>query len=155
MILNKALIVIAVIAILGVIYLATLGYISRNGKPPGLLDGKLQACPDRPNCVCSEYPDDGAGYIAPLELTAAPAASALQGVAEIVQQLGGVIVSNDDNYLAATFKSSVLGFVDDVEFRADSELGVLQVRSASRVGRSDFGANRERIENLRQRWQER
>jgi uncharacterized protein (DUF1499 family) len=42
-----------------------------------------------------------------------------------------------------------MGFVDDVEFLADRASGVVHVRSASRLGRRDFGVNRARIEELR------
>ena len=52
-------------------------------------------------------------------------------------------------YLHAEFKSALLGFVDDVQFMADPAAGVIHMRSASRVGYSDLGANRKRVENIR------
>jgi uncharacterized protein (DUF1499 family) len=57
-------------------------------------------------------------------------------------------VLSTGDYLAATFRTPLLGFIDDLEARLDREAGVIQLRSASRVGHSDLGANRKRIERL-------
>jgi uncharacterized protein (DUF1499 family) len=62
-----------------------------------------------------------------------------------------VVVSANRDYLRVQFTTRWLGFVDDAEFWADPGAGVVQVRSASRLGRRDFGANRARIEALRAR----
>jgi len=59
------------------------------------------------------------------------------------------IIEETDNYLYAEFKSAGMGFVDDVEFSIDAEKKVIHVRSASRVGYSDLGVNRKRIEAIR------
>ena len=61
------------------------------------------------------------------------------------------VVRDEGNYLHAEFRSRLLGFVDDVEFTYDAQAGVLHVRSASRLGRRDFGVNRARVEALRRR----
>lgn len=153
LLLNKALIAIAVVTLLVVIYLVVLGQVSRNGKPPGLVDGKLRPCPDTPNCVGSEYPGDDSHHVEPFELAGEPASDALHRLSEIVEQLGGTVDALEPDYLSATFRSSVFGFVDDFEARADTDSGSMHVRSAARVGRSDFGANRKRVEALRQLWQ--
>lgn len=55
------------------------------------------------------------------------------------------IITQKDDYLYAEFESMVFGFVDDVEFYFDSKTGTLHVRSASRIGKSDLGVNRERV----------
>jgi uncharacterized protein (DUF1499 family) len=68
--------------------------------------------------------------------------------------LGGVIVLVENGYLAATFQSPLFRFVDDVELRLDRPSGVIHIRSASRVGRSDLGKNRERVEAIRRRFNE-
>ena len=57
------------------------------------------------------------------------------------------IVRDEGNYLYAEFRSRLLGYVDDVEFYIDG--GVIHVRSASRLGRRDFGVNRKRVETIR------
>ena len=75
----------------------------------------------------------------------------MKSAAQVIQDLGGKVDIADESYIAATFSSKVFGFVDDVELRADAEAGVIHVRSASRVGRSDLGANRRRVESIRQR----
>jgi len=62
------------------------------------------------------------------------------------------IISSTDNYIHAEFTSLIFRFVDDVEFYFDDQKPVIHVRSASRVGYSDLGANRKRIEALRQRF---
>ena len=61
--------------------------------------------------------------------------------------MGAVVVSAQDKYIRSEFTSSLIGFVDDVEFYI--EASGIQVRSASRLGHSDFGANRKRIESIR------
>ena len=62
------------------------------------------------------------------------------------------MVKHDASYLYAELKSKRMGFVDDVEFFAVEKDGVIHVRSASRLGRRDFGVNRERVESIRERF---
>ena len=59
------------------------------------------------------------------------------------------IIDSEDNYLYAEFTSRLMGFVDDVEFLYDPDAGITHVRSASRLGYSDMGVNRKRIESIR------
>ena len=59
------------------------------------------------------------------------------------------IIEETDNYLYAEFKSKLMGFVDDVEFYRDPAANVVHVRSASRLGKSDAGVNRQRVEEIR------
>lgn len=63
---------------------------------------------------------------------------------------GAQIVEVSDRYLRAEFTSSLMGFVDDVEFYLDLDENAIQVRSASRLGESDLGVNRKRIETIRE-----
>lgn len=116
------------------------------GKKPnnlGVKDGKLAACPGTPNCVSSQS-EDAKSKIEPLPGVA---------IAEIKQVVSGMerttIIEETDNYLYAEFKSNLMGFVDDVEFYLDSAANVVQVRSASRLGQSDAGINRKRVEEIR------
>jgi uncharacterized protein (DUF1499 family) len=60
-----------------------------------------------------------------------------------------VVVTKTDQYLHAEVTSRIYRFVDDVEFYVDKQAGVIHCRSASRVGYSDFGVNRARIEQIR------
>ena len=149
--LKKLMIVLAAIAILFTLYLVYLGQVSRTGTAPGLDDGRLAACPDKPNCVCSEYPRAREHFIDPIAIGSTPMAQAMASLTRIVRESGGNIEIDRADYIAATFASSLFGFVDDVEFRADAEASVIHLRSASRVGTSDLGANRKRVESIRQR----
>jgi uncharacterized protein (DUF1499 family) len=115
----------------------------------GLQDGKLVSCPDSPNCVNSDEP--GKHAIAPFKLESAPA-QAWQALERLLAETPRVkVVTRTEQYLHAEFTSTVLRFVDDVEFSLRPEPGVIAVRSASRVGYYDFGANRRRVEDLRER----
>ena len=109
----------------------------------GVKDGRLAPCRRTPNCVSSQAdPADAEHYIAPLK-------GNLAAVRKAVESLPGTtIVSSSSNYLYAEFRSKLLGFVDDVEFYYDG--AVIQVRSASRLGRRDFHVNRKRVERLRE-----
>jgi uncharacterized protein (DUF1499 family) len=113
---------------------------------PGLVNGRLFACPETPNCVCSEYP--GQSAIAPLEFSD-DADDAWQSIIAAVTATGGDIKQQSSNYLHTTYTSRIFRFVDDLEIRLDREGGVIHIRSASRVGRSDLGVNRKRAERLR------
>jgi uncharacterized protein (DUF1499 family) len=108
----------------------------------GVSNGRLAPCRRTPNCVSSQAdPSDAEHYIAPLKGT-------MEAVRKAVESLPRTtIVSQRQNYLYAEFRSKLLGFVDDVEFLYDGNS--IQVRSASRLGRRDFGVNRNRVERLR------
>lgn len=109
--------------------------------------GKLAPCPDTPNCVNSQAA--GSSAIAPLAYCgdAQLAWARLHAVLSRWPRIR--IVAYADGYLRAEARSRVFGFVDDVEFVLDLDAEVIHVRSASRVGYSDFGVNRRRIEKLR------
>lgn len=120
------------------------------GKRPqnlGYANGRLAPCKTTPNCVSSQAdPRDEQHYIAPIAVKG-DAMSAIRKAVE--SQPRTTIVQAEPGYLYAEFKSKLMGFVDDVEFLVDPAKGVVHVRSASRLGRRDFGVNRERIERLR------
>ena len=130
-----------------------LGVRSLLAKPPdrvGAVGGRLEPCPDRPNCVSSQA-DDAAHRVEPY---AAPdgAERLLDRLAAVVEAMPRArVVERSDGYLRAEFTSQVFRFVDDLELLADEVAGVVHVRSASRVGHSDLGANRRRVEELRGR----
>ena len=63
-------------------------------------------------------------------------------------------VKEEEDYLYAEFSSKIMGYVDDVEFLIDQEANAIQVRSASRLGESDLGVNRERVETIREKLNE-
>jgi uncharacterized protein (DUF1499 family) len=121
------------------------------GRPPenlGVRDGALAPCPASPNCVASTA-QDAEHAIAPLAFSGSPQAAFARLARVVADQPRARVVAQNDGYLRAEFKSAALDFVDDVEFLLDPSAGVIQVRSASRLGRSDFGVNRKRVEALR------
>ncbi|HPE60748.1 MAG TPA: DUF1499 domain-containing protein [Thiolinea sp.] len=134
----------------GVVGLLVLGVQSRQGQPPGLLDGHLRPCADKPNCVCSETGGNVAHSVPPIPVSGFDS-GLLTRVEQAVIDMGGRVVRVQDNYLAVTFRSSIFGFVDDLELRLDTRHTLLHVRSASRVGYSDLGVNRRRVDELRRR----
>ncbi len=141
------LIIVVVLVILSFAVGAVLSLVSREGEPAGLLEGRLYPCPGTPNCVCSEYPNTVA-FVEPLRFED-DVATAWERAQRAVIELGGAILRVDNGYLAATFKTPLFRFVDDVELRLDGTNRVIHVRSASRVGRSDLGENRKRVAELR------
>ncbi|MDA0834769.1 MAG: DUF1499 domain-containing protein [Planctomycetota bacterium] len=109
---------------------------------------RLADCSPSPNCVCSQATRD-AQTIAPFAVSG-DVATAMQKMIGIIESLPqATITTRDKTYLHVEFRSTVFGFVDDVEFLADPSIPVIHVRSASRVGYSDGGANRQRIDRLR------
>ncbi len=128
--------------------MSLLGACSSSPQNVGLVDGHLHPCPPRPNCVCSEGDRTATSWIAPFAVQGSPE-RAWQRLKEVVRDAGGAIADEGDGYLRATFTSRVFRFVDDVEFLLDEKEGVIQVRSASRLGYSDLGVNRKRVERLR------
>ena len=115
----------------------------------GVTSGSLSPCPDSPNCVCSSDPSP-LHAIEPFPLHGRPSDSLRQMQKLISANPRATLVEVTDEYLRAEFRSKLFGFVDDVEFYASSEATKMSCRSASRIGHSDLGANRKRIEMLRQ-----
>jgi len=117
----------------------------------GVKDGKLAPCPSSPNCVSSQG-SDTAHAIEPLSFTGkvAGAHAALSTI--ILSMKRSQIITDTDSYIHAEFTSAIFRFVDDVEFWFDENAKVIHVRSASRIGHSDLGVNRERVEEIRARW---
>ena len=121
------------------------------GKRPlnlGVSDTGLASCPSSSNCVSSDAPDTR-HHISPLQLTVAPT-EAWATVREIVSKLPRTrIVEETADYLHAECQSALFGFVDDLELHLRPAEKIIAVRSASRLGYSDFGVNRRRVEGLR------
>lgn len=131
---------------------------SFSGKRPtnlGIKDGKLAPCPSSPNCVSSQSPDtDAEHHISPLtyQSDAITALAHLKAAIATIER--SKIITETENYLYSEFISALMGFVDDVEFYLDPTAKVIHVRSASRLGQSDLGVNRNRIETIRAKFRE-
>lgn len=123
------------------------------GNPPtniGVNNGMLTGCPATPNCVSSQVAAiDREHTISPLPLTADNPTTIAKLKREIQLIPGNRIIKETDNYIYAEFKSKLMGFVDDVEFYLNNDRKIIQVRSASRLGESDLGVNRQRIKEIR------
>ena len=143
------LIIIPILIVSAFIGFFILGLMSQSGEARGLVGGKLTKCPDKPNCVCTEFNADVEHYIDPVDFSQTTTAEVLSGLKNSIEKMGGSIQAENDNYLAATFTSSIFRFVDDLEIRVDMEQNLIHLRSASRVGHSDRGVNRERAERLK------
>ncbi|TAL09763.1 MAG: DUF1499 domain-containing protein [Porticoccaceae bacterium] len=109
--------------------------------------GQLAPCPSSPNCVSSLATDDG-HRIAPLAVPG-DASTQMAALLAVVRDMPRTeIQAQTENYLWVVFSSRLMRFRDDVEFLLGPGDGV-QVRSASRLGYSDLGVNRARVETIR------
>ncbi|MDU0354268.1 DUF1499 domain-containing protein [Paraglaciecola aquimarina] len=121
----------------------------------GVKNGQLTPCPEKPNCV-SSLTEDKSQYVEPMLHDGQPRqikSDILQVLAELDNSQTTV---SKDNYIRAEFTSTVFRFVDDVEFyfpETTSNGTQIHLRSASRVGHSDFGVNRKRIELIRSKFE--
>ena len=133
------------------IWVFTMPLFSCSGTRPanlGIKDGRLSVCPASPNCVSSDAAD-GAHAVAPFQLVVSPL-DGWRAVRKIIEELPRTkIISSTDDYLYAECSSAVFGFVDDLELHLRPADKLIAVRSASRLGHSDFGVNRKRVEQLR------
>lgn len=130
--------------------LMLLGAQSQRVRPEDVGDEQL-SCPGSSNAVTSMCPH-GRHFVEPLPLDRTPG-EAMARLRKIVRAMPRTrVVTADADYLHVEFASAVFRFVDDVEFVVDEPEGVIDVRSASRVGSLDLGANRRRVEALRQRF---
>ncbi|NTW70283.1 MAG: DUF1499 domain-containing protein [Chlorobiaceae bacterium] len=114
---------------------------------PQLVNGKLRPCPPTPNCVSSES-SDLIHRIEPLPFTGSPE-EAMARLKKLIIEKGGTVQHEEQGYIWSTFTVPVFGFIDDVEFRLSPQEAVIHVRSSSRLGISDLGVNRGRVEELR------
>ena len=150
------LLILIVVLPLAVLVAAQFGAL--RGTPPtdlGVRDGRLKPPSMTDNSVSSQaalyagHPQQAGAQIAPLPLQGPPAET-IGRLAVVVRGMpGAVVVAQRDDYLYVQFTTRWLHFVDDAEFWADPANRVIQVRSASRLGRKDRGVNRARVEWIR------
>lgn len=107
---------------------------------------QLIDCPSSPNCVSSTASSESRR--APAFVIDGDAASYQARLEQVIAADGGVVQDRREGYLWATYTSSVFRFVDDIEWLHDARSNHFDVRSASRLGYSDFGVNRKRVARL-------
>lgn len=135
--------------VLAVLLIATVIW-ARSARRPsdlGVAGGRLAPCPSTPNCVetLAEDPDQRMDPI-PYEGDIEDAQEQLLAVIRSIRR--ATIVESEPGYIWAEFRTPVIGFIDDVEFLLDEDEKVIHFRSASRLGYSDLGVNRRRMEEL-------
>ncbi len=142
---------VVVFVLANVVILYKLGEQSQNIVNAGLENGTLKDCPDRPSCVNS-FSSIEEHAIAPF-LAPDSVLDPIADIKEIISEFPRVeLMQSNENYLHAVFRSKVFSFADDFELLLDGS--TIQVRSVSRVGESDLGVNRERVELIRTLWEE-
>jgi uncharacterized protein (DUF1499 family) len=112
----------------------------------GAREGLLAACPGSPNCVSSQA-DDEKHRIAPLLFSGDPDAAFVHLKLVLGRRGDATIIEDMPDYLRVELRT--LLFVDDGEFLLDRTRNVIHLRSASRLGYSDLGKNRSRMEEIR------
>lgn len=110
---------------------------------------RLKPCPRSPNCVSSLEAERTSHRMEPMPLDLPPDRAMERLKAILARRDRTEIVEEDGRYLHATETSALFRFVDDVEFEIDPEAGKIHFRSASRLGWSDLGVNRRRMEEIR------
>jgi uncharacterized protein (DUF1499 family) len=157
----KLLLVLLILGLGAPVLAGQLGWFS--GSAPtdlGVRDARLKPPSSTRNSVSSQahlYPDHPQrdyAQMAPLPLRNADPQASLGALVQTLQAMPGVtIVQHDGPYVYATARTRWLGFVDDLEFWLDPTEQVIHLRSASRLGREDFGVNRQRIQAIRQAYE--
>lgn len=136
---------------IGVLIIGCILFFSCAGQRPenlGIHNDQLTGCPGKPNCVSSQAEDEN--HSLAVFRYQGEKEAALKGLKRAITSLDGMtIVTENDTYFHIECKSATMGFVDDLEFYFSKKY-VIQVRSASRLGYSDFGVNRKRVEKLRE-----
>lgn len=121
----------------------------------GVENNRLKPCPNTPNCVASHPDTPESQKIPPILYTADQTLAYDQMETLLSEREDAIIITREyAHYLRADFRTPLMGFIDDVEFYFQVP-GVIAVRSASRIGYSDLGTNRRRIEEIRKIFSER
>lgn len=142
-------IIIGALALLITFYLASLSFITRHPRIKPVGERQLSACPSTPNCV-SSLAEDPDSYVAAFSVNPQNPSADWDRLLRAIQLEGGEILVNDGQYLHAVFSSRIFRFKDDLEAVLSADH--IDIRSASRAGKSDLGQNRKRVEKIRQHY---
>lgn len=143
--------------IIGLVVALVIGfgiYANISNKLPeglGLTDGFLKLCPASPNCVSTQaLEDDAVHYAEPIIYSSDRKSAQLAIESYLLEQGNTRIVTSKLGYVHFEVKSPLIGYVDDVEVYLPDADSVIHIRSASRVGYSDFGVNRDRVRQIKE-----
>lgn len=119
--------------------------------PIGLNNRTFQPCPNKPNAVSSMAPqDDAIHYIQPINYGSISTDKAKEKLHKALKsQQRTRLITENDHYIHLTFKTPLMRFTDDIEFYFPDDEPIIHMRSASRIGYSDWGTNRKRLEAIR------
>lgn len=119
-------------------------------KRTGMINNKFKPCPKTPNCVSTMAPkEDKKHFITPISYNSSQE-EAVEKMIQIINSLKGTTITvKDINYIHAIFSTKLLRFKDDVEFYFDDSSKIIHFKSASRIGSSDLGTNRKRMEKIK------
>src|SRR5688500_18462485 len=107
----------------------------------------LPPCPASPNCVSTQAA--GRHAIEPMRYSSTSDAAVARLLAVVRAMPRTRFVSSYSHSIRSEFRTRLFRFVDDVQFELDEETKTIHFRSASRVGHSDLGVNRARMEAIR------
>jgi uncharacterized protein (DUF1499 family) len=145
---NRWTVLALIVVIVPILVVYAVSLLARRPPNLGVKNGQLAPCPASPNCVCTHAEDDEHA-IEPLRFIGTPA----EAMAKLKQALDMLprkqVVTETPDYLHVECWSLIFRYTDDVEFLIDGPIQTIQFRSASRIGRSDFGVNRARMEAIR------
>jgi uncharacterized protein (DUF1499 family) len=139
-------------AIVVLVVLATIGLAvaARLVPPPetlGVREGRLAPCPDTPNCVSSQS-SDAEHTMEPISYDGEQETARVHLLSIIDSMDRATILENRPDYIHVVFRSRVFGFPDDVEFVFDDAEKQIHFRAAARLGQSDMGVNRSRMQSI-------
>lgn len=141
-------ILLGIIIVLAVLYVMARVAVARQPAPTnlGVTDGQLQPCPDTPNCVSTQAPQNDTEHFMPAVPYTGDANFMMTQLLKVVSAMPRAsIVKQEDHYLHVEFRSRIFRFVDDVEFYLDDTNKLIHFRSAARLGQGDMGVNRNRM----------
>ena len=137
------------IFIKNLIVLICLISVSCVGKPPTTI-GSFTDCPEKPNCVSTKNTHSKT-YIDPIKYVVSKDEAKKLLFMTLESFVDSRVINEKDNFIYIEFVSEIFGFVDDVEFYFNKP-GIIEFRSASRIGYSDLGVNRNRMESIRNKF---
>ncbi len=124
------------------IYTLLTGCSTLSKTPPGVYQGRLAPCPNSDNCVISDR-HDTAHYLPAWKTNQTPEQVKFKLMAILQQHSNIQLISHSEFYIHGQYRSDWFGFIDDLEFLIEED--AVQIRSASRLGYSDFGANKKHL----------